>query len=57
MFAAASDRANGLAKDAAFDRQGFETVLRLRADFEGRAPAPPEQYFDLSFHQRAFAGL
>jgi ABC-type nitrate/sulfonate/bicarbonate transport system substrate-binding protein len=57
MFAAASDRANGLAKDAAFDRQGFETVLRLRADFEGRAPGRPEQYFDLSFHQRALAGL
>jgi ABC-type nitrate/sulfonate/bicarbonate transport system substrate-binding protein len=57
MLAAASDPANGLAKDAAFDRQGFETVLRLRADFEGRAPAPPEQYFDLSFHQRALAGL
>ena len=37
--------------------EGFETVLRLRADFEGRTPAPPEQYFDLSFHQRALAGL
>jgi ABC-type nitrate/sulfonate/bicarbonate transport system substrate-binding protein len=57
MLAAASDPANGLAKDAAFDRKGFETVLRLRADFEGREPAPPEQYFDLSFHRLALAGL
>jgi ABC-type nitrate/sulfonate/bicarbonate transport system substrate-binding protein len=57
MFAAASDPANGLAKDAAFNREGFDTVLRLRADFEGRAPAPAEQYFDLSFHRRALAGL
>ncbi len=57
MFATASDPANGLAKDAIFDREGFDTVLRLRADFEGRTPARPEQYFDLSFHQRALAGL
>jgi ABC-type nitrate/sulfonate/bicarbonate transport system substrate-binding protein len=57
MFATASGPANGLAKDAIFDREGFETVLRLRADFEGQAPGSPEQYFDLSFHQRALAGL
>ena len=57
VLAAASDPANGLAKDAAFDRKGFETVLRLRADFEGREPAPSEQYFDLSFHRLALAGL
>jgi len=47
----------GLAKDAAFDLPGFRTVLRLRADFEGRAPAPPEKYFDLSFHARALTAL
>jgi ABC-type nitrate/sulfonate/bicarbonate transport system substrate-binding protein len=57
MFATASDPANGLAKDAVFDREGFETVLRLRADFEGQAPGSPEQYFDLSFHRRALGGL
>jgi ABC-type nitrate/sulfonate/bicarbonate transport system substrate-binding protein len=47
----------GLAKDAAFDLAGFKTVLKLRADFEGRAPSLPEKYFDLSFHARALAGL
>jgi ABC-type nitrate/sulfonate/bicarbonate transport system substrate-binding protein len=47
----------GLAKDAAFDLEGFRTVLRLRADFEGREPAPPEKCFDLSFHARALASL
>jgi len=57
MVAAATDPVRGLAKDAAFDFQGFRTVLKLRADFEGRTPAPPEKYFDLSFHRRAIAGL
>jgi ABC-type nitrate/sulfonate/bicarbonate transport system substrate-binding protein len=57
MVAVATDPAFGLAKDAAFDLEGFQTVLRLRADFEGRTAAPPERYFDLSFHRRALAGL
>ena len=57
MVAAATDPVFGLAKDAAFDLEGFKTVLRLRADFEGRTAAPPERYFDLSFHRRALAGL
>jgi len=53
----ATDPVRGLAKDAAFDLEGFKTVLRLRADFEGSTPEPPEKYFDLSFHQLALAGL
>ena len=57
MISAATDPVFGLAKDAAFDLEGFKTVLRLRADFEGRTAAPPERYFDLSFHRRALAGL
>jgi ABC-type nitrate/sulfonate/bicarbonate transport system substrate-binding protein len=57
IYAAATDPARGLAKDAAFDLDGFKTVLKLRADFEGRAAAPPEKYFDLSFQRRAIAGL
>jgi len=47
----------GLAKDAAFDLEGFQTTLKLRADFEGRAPAAPEKYFDLSWHRQAVNGL
>ncbi len=57
MVATATDPARGLARNAAFDLEGFKTVLRLRADFEGRTPAAPEKYFDLSFHRRALAGL
>jgi hypothetical protein len=53
----ASDPVNGLARDAAFDLEGFKTVLKLRAGFEGRAGAPAEKYFDLSFHRQALAGL
>ena len=53
----ATDAVRGLAKDADFNLEGFRTVLKLRADFEGRTPAPPEKYFDLSFHWRAIAGL
>jgi ABC-type nitrate/sulfonate/bicarbonate transport system substrate-binding protein len=53
----AADPARGLARDARFDLEGFKTVLRLRAEFEGAALAPPERYFDLSFHQQAIAAL
>ena len=57
IHAAAADPAKGLAKDAAFDLEGFKTVLRLRAAFEGRTLAAPESYFDLSFHRLALASL
>jgi ABC-type nitrate/sulfonate/bicarbonate transport system substrate-binding protein len=57
VHAVAADPAQGLARDATFDLEGFRTVLRLRAAFEGREPAPPEKYFDLAFHRRALAGL
>jgi len=57
VYTAATDSTRGLARDAAFDLEGLRTVLRLRADFEGRSPAPPEKYFDLSFHQHAIASL
>jgi ABC-type nitrate/sulfonate/bicarbonate transport system substrate-binding protein len=57
VHAAAADPAGGLARDAVFDLDGFETVLRLRADFQNRSPEPPERYFDLSFHHHAVAGL
>jgi ABC-type nitrate/sulfonate/bicarbonate transport system substrate-binding protein len=53
----ATDPLNGLAIDAAFDLEGFKSVLRLRAAFEGRAAAVPEKYFDLTWHRRALDGL
>ena len=52
-YASATHPTHGLAKDAAFDLEGFKTTLRLRADFTGARPAPPESYFDLSYWRRA----
>jgi ABC-type nitrate/sulfonate/bicarbonate transport system substrate-binding protein len=57
IVAASNDPARGLAKDAAFDLEGFKTVLRLRAQSEGVTLAAPDKYFDLSFYRRALAGL
>jgi NitT/TauT family transport system substrate-binding protein len=57
MVAIATDPIRGLARDAAFDLEGFRTVLRLRAKSEGGTLAPPDNYFDLSFHRQALAGL
>lgn len=54
--AAAADPTRGLAKEAAFDLDGFKTTLRLRADFTGRPLARPERYFDLSYWRRALQG-
>ncbi len=56
-YAIATDPVRGFAKDAAFDREGFACVLRLRADFEGRAPAAPEKYIDLSYYEGALRSL
>jgi ABC-type nitrate/sulfonate/bicarbonate transport system substrate-binding protein len=57
MHAVATDPAHGLARDAAFDGDGFSTVLRLRAAFEGGEPSPPDKYLDLSYYRCALAGL
>lgn len=57
ILATAADTSSGLARDAAFDFEGLKTVLRLRADFEGREPAAPEKYFDLAWHRRALPAL
>lgn len=48
---------NSLAKDAAFDMEGFRNVLALRARFTGKQPQPPEAYIDLSYYQKALSGL
>jgi ABC-type nitrate/sulfonate/bicarbonate transport system substrate-binding protein len=50
----------GFATDARFDMEGFRNVLRLRADMLGTwggKPPAPEKYLDLSFYERAIAGL
>jgi ABC-type nitrate/sulfonate/bicarbonate transport system substrate-binding protein len=50
----------GFATDAKLDMEGFRNVLKLRADLLGTwggTPPAPEQYLDLSYYQRALAGL
>lgn len=55
-YAVAADPKTGFTKDAQIDMQGFETVLKLRAelhgDWRGKAPAPA-QYLDLSYYEHA----
>jgi ABC-type nitrate/sulfonate/bicarbonate transport system substrate-binding protein len=50
----------GYAKDAAFDVQGFQKTLQLRAEVEagrdGMAPAA-EKYYDLSYYRMALAKI
>jgi len=56
----AADPVNGFAKDARFDLEGFKNVLKLRAEIEGQwggTPPAPERYLDLSYYERALAGL
>ena len=47
----------GFNKDGALDMDGVKNVLKLRAQFEGGTPAAPEKYIDLSYYQKALAGL
>ena len=53
-------KAGGFAKDLAFDMAGFRTVLSLRAEMEGQwggKPPAPEKFLDMSYYQKALAGL
>jgi ABC-type nitrate/sulfonate/bicarbonate transport system substrate-binding protein len=56
-YAAAAAPVDGMARDAKFDMDGFKNVLKLRADWTGAAPGAPEKYLDLSYYQKALAGL
>lgn len=59
-YGLATDPADPIAKDAKFDLDGFRNVLKLRAEIEGQwggtAPAP-DKYLDLSYYDKAIAGL
>ena len=48
---------NDFHRDGAIDMAGVNNVLKLRAQFEGGTPASPDKYLDLSFYQKALAGL
>jgi ABC-type nitrate/sulfonate/bicarbonate transport system substrate-binding protein len=47
----------GFNPDGVLDMDGVKNVLKLRAQFEGGTPASPETYIDLSYYQKARAGL
>jgi ABC-type nitrate/sulfonate/bicarbonate transport system substrate-binding protein len=56
--AAAVGARGGLAKDAHIDMIGFANTLRLRAELMGGDHnAVPQKYLDLSYYDRALAGL
>jgi hypothetical protein len=57
VYDVVTDKQEGFATDGRFDLEGFKNVLRLRAEYEGVAPAAPEKYLDLSYYQRALSGL
>ena len=47
-----------LAKDVRFDMDGFKNALAIRAEIEGGNPAADSsKYLDLSYYDRALAGL
>ena len=59
-YAIVTDPTTGMAKDAKFDMVGFQNVLKLRAEIEGQwggNPPPPDKYIDLSYYDKALAGL
>ena len=59
-YAVATDPAEGMAKDAKFDMEGFKNVLKLRAEIEGQwggSPPAAEKYLDLSYYEKALTGL
>jgi ABC-type nitrate/sulfonate/bicarbonate transport system substrate-binding protein len=59
-YAVAADPTDGIAKDAKFDMAGFRNVLKLRAEIEGQwggNPPAPDRYLDLSYYDKALAGL
>jgi ABC-type nitrate/sulfonate/bicarbonate transport system substrate-binding protein len=57
LYDIAADPKDGYDKDAALNMDGVRNVLKLRAQFAGGAQAGPEQYIDLSYYQKAKAGL
>lgn len=47
----------GIAQDARLDMAGFRNTLALRAELQGGSAPAPEKYLDLSYYERALAGL
>ena len=54
------DKPGGFAKDARLDLQGFENVLKLRAEVEGQwdgHPPAPKKYYDPTYYEAALSTL
>jgi ABC-type nitrate/sulfonate/bicarbonate transport system substrate-binding protein len=47
----------GFNPDGALNMEGVRNVLKLRAEYEGGTPADPAKYIDLSYYEKARAGL
>lgn len=59
-YATVTHPTTGFAKDAKIDMPGFRNVLKLRAEIEGQwggNPPAPEKYLDMSYYDKALAGL
>jgi ABC-type nitrate/sulfonate/bicarbonate transport system substrate-binding protein len=59
-YTVVTNQADGFAKDGKFDLEGFKNVLKLRAEIEGQwggTPPAPDKYIDLSYYNKAIAGL
>jgi ABC-type nitrate/sulfonate/bicarbonate transport system substrate-binding protein len=59
-YTVVTNQADGFAKDGKFDLEGFNNVLKLRAEIEGQwggKPPAPDKYIDLSYYNKAVAGL
>ncbi len=55
-----ADPNGGFTTDARLDREGFENVLKLRAEIEGQwggKPPPADRYLEQSYYTRALSGL
>src|SRR5450631_845634 len=48
---------NDFHRDGTAELAGVNNVLKLRAQYEGGTPASPDKYLDLSYYQKALAGL
>ena len=56
-YTIAADPKSGMAKDAMLGLDGLNNVLKLRAEWTGVTPGDPHRYIDLSYYQKAHAGL
>ena len=57
IYEAFESTSKDFSREGLIDMDGVKNVLKLRAEHEGGAPASPDKYLDLSYYQKALAGL